>query len=688
MPIIDNKVEILRCLERTKEQFEVQYQKNCDGESNRKYPEYSDADKKFMEEYKKVYELGITQLQSFVNKLDQEGGEIDDYSLLYYMTQLSNGPYAEQFATFSQNKVDQSGGNSIFNKAPDSLGSLTNSVQTNAAVPVFRSESLSTGVGIFNKSPMFMQDILGEAARGTSDVFNFNFESSIFNDNTLPYIDKSPQARANIEGALTFGAAPLGFTQIANLTPQFLTQATSIAQTGIQEVIGQLAINANNAIINGIRKMGNLDNAATDSVVQIITNQTIAARTTFNVDVIQRAAGQLQLDGRNITLETQRAMNIISEEAYGVMTEDAIPSDGVITGLANDIVPSLASRSKGVVQNSSALLLGSSERIVLEAYTQLQNGIGIALQGSFNQFGQRDLSINARVFDTIVDSSVQELQTFAPTVLGNLTNNIGAAINLGLGGTSTLLGGFASGVIGGVFGSSNPNYSRSPVNALVAGENNWAPGVATGNYMLKDTKMHSIISETSRTIFGLLEQFLGPAFRLLLFKKTYNYFNNERNKSRNVTNVSRLLNFLQHVRNESGDVEFKLQCEEIETSLLGNSLLQQDLLAYNRNGAVNLYTNEGRLGNSTVKEQLRVGRELYDEFTTVAAATARSLEIGCTGYHTHNEDGTTYYMPCSSMIDYQTLTNQLKEPVYSNNPLVSEVDCLTAAPMEEKELTY
>jgi len=45
-------------------------------------------------------------------------------------------------------------------------------------------------------------------------------------------------------------------------------------------------------------------------------------------------------------------------------------------------------------------------------------------------------------------------------------------------------------------------------------------------------------------------------------------------------------------------------------------------------------------------------------------------------------------MPCSSMIDYQTLTNQLKEPVYSNNPLVSEVDCLTAAPMEEKELTY
>ena len=658
MSVIDNKVEILRCLERTKEQFEVQYQKNCEGENNRKFSEYSDADKEFMEEYKKVYELGITQLQSFVNKLDEEGGEIDDYSLLYYITQLSNGPYAEEFATFSQNKIDESGGNSIFNQTPDCLGSVANSVQTNASVPVFRSESLSTGVSLFNKSPIFMQDLLGEAARGTADVFNYNFESSIFNDNTLPYIDKFPQARANIEGALTFGAAPLGFTQIANLAPQFLTQASAIAQTGIQEVIGQLAINANNAIINGIRKMGELDSAATDSVVQIITNLAVTNVTTSNVDVIQQATGRLQLDGRNITLETQRAMGVVSQEAYGVMTEGTIPSDGVITGLANDIVPSLANTSKGIVQNSAALLLGASESVVLQAYTELQNGIGIALQGSLTQFGERDLSINARVFDNISDSAVRELQAFAPSVLG------------------------------GVFGSSNPNYSRVPLNALVAGENNWAPGVATGNYMLKDTKMHSIIVETSRTIFSILQQFLGPAFRSLLFKKTYNYFNKERNKPRNITNVSRLLNFLQRVRTETGDIQLQLQCEEIETSLLGASLLQKDLLAYNRNGAVNLYTNEGRLGNNPVSEEETISREeLQDEFTTVAAATARALEIGCVGYHTHNEDGTTYYMPCSSMAEYETLTNQLKK-VVDPDSLISQVDCLTAQPMEDKELTY
>ena len=63
MPRINNKVEILRSLERTKEQFEVQYQQNCDGTRNGAYGEFSDTDKELMESFKKVYQLGITQLQ-------------------------------------------------------------------------------------------------------------------------------------------------------------------------------------------------------------------------------------------------------------------------------------------------------------------------------------------------------------------------------------------------------------------------------------------------------------------------------------------------------------------------------------------------------------------------------------------------------------------------------------------------
>jgi len=688
MSVIDNKVEILRALERTKEQFEVQYQKNCEGNNNRKYPEYSDADKEFMEEFKKVYELGITQLQDFVNKLDRDGSEIDEYSLLYYITQLANGPYSQEFALFSQNKIDQNTNNSIFNKSPDCLGSITNSIQTNSSVPVFRSESLSTGVSLFNKSPNFVQDLLGEASRNTAEVFNFNFESSVFNDNTLPYIDKAPRARANIEGAFSYGAAPLGFTEIANLAPQFLSQASTIVQTGIQTVIGQIAVNANNFITEGIRKMGNLNASTTDSVIGLITNQTISDVTTANVNVIRQAAGRLELDSKNINVETQRAMGIISQEAYGVLAADLVPSDGIITGLTNDIVPSLANRSKGIVQNSSALLLGAGENVVQQAFSELQNGIGVALNASLNQFNQRDILVNSKAFDNIVENAKNNLQNFIPSVLGNLVNNLGAAVNIGLGGPSTLLGGFCSGVVGGVFGSSNPNYNRSPVNALVAGENNWAPGVATANLMLKDTKMHSIIAETTKDIFSMLQRSLGPAFRLLLFKKTFNYFNKERNKSRNINNVTRLLNFLKEVRSESGNLELQLQCEEIETSLQGSSLLQPDLTVYNPDGPVNLYTNEGRLGNqSPVKEEI-VGRDLQDEFTNVAAATARALEIGCSGYHIHLEDGNTYYMPCSSMKEYQTLTDQLKEEIDPNNPLVSEVDCLTAIPMEERKLTY
>ena len=44
MPRINNKIEVLRSLERTKEQFEVQYRENCDGTENGAYPEFSNAD--------------------------------------------------------------------------------------------------------------------------------------------------------------------------------------------------------------------------------------------------------------------------------------------------------------------------------------------------------------------------------------------------------------------------------------------------------------------------------------------------------------------------------------------------------------------------------------------------------------------------------------------------------------------
>ena len=47
-----------------------------------------------------------------------------------------------------------------------------------------------------------------------------------------------------------------------------------------------------------------------------------------------------------------------------------------------------------------------------------------------------------------------------------------------------------------------------------------------------------------------------------------------------------------------------------------------------------------------------------DVFTTVAEAEARASEIGCIGYHSHEEDGTVIYMPCETHEEYTQRTGR------------------------------
>ena len=80
-----NRVEILRAIEFTKKDLE-------DITNLDELVQFSDKDKEFMEEFKKVYELGLNQLELFINKLDKEGSELDEYSIQYYVSQLLTGP--------------------------------------------------------------------------------------------------------------------------------------------------------------------------------------------------------------------------------------------------------------------------------------------------------------------------------------------------------------------------------------------------------------------------------------------------------------------------------------------------------------------------------------------------------------------------------------------------------------------
>lgn len=697
MPRINNKVEILRSLERTKEQFEVQYQQNCDGNQNGAYGEFSDTDKELMESFKKIYQLGITQLQDFVNQLDKDSNKIDEYSILYYITQLLNGPFSNYFKQFTANKKG-----SIYAPSNDQLGSVTHSIKSNSTVPVFQSDSLNAGLGVFNKSTGFIQGILKDANRQTSNVFNFNFQSSIFDDNTLPFIDKAPIARANAEGLFSFGSASLGMGQISRLGPKFIDAATSVAATAVQEMVGQIAVAGINEIRGAIGQLANLDpRTATRGIVDNVTNSVIQGATNDSANIIQQAGGGMQLAGNGLVRDTVGSINHVVNNASlagldGIINNPA----GILSNLTGrggqnttgNILPGLVNTSQSIIQNAGGQLLGAGTNVIQSAAGLLQGNLQGALQNARALFSGQGISLNLGSFDNIVQGALGNLQNIGQGIVQNATGNLGASISQGLGGAGSLLGSFAMGFVGGLFGGKMPTKpSQSPVNALGGGGGSWAPGTANGNYMVRDIKMHKIISEATEDITKSLETLLGPAFRLLAFKKTLNYFNSEENDSvASGDSISRLLTFMKKVRDESGNEQIKQQCEEIETSLLGNSIVSNDttnLKAYYNTGTVDLYTNTGRLGNRPIKpddadKDIKDNDRTRDDiFTTIEAAAARSVVIGCRGYHQHNEDGTTYYMPCDTMDEYCALTGNCQEPEDPDYPLIGEVDCDVPAPM-------
>lgn len=58
-------------------------------------------------------------------------------------------------------------------------------------------------------------------------------------------------------------------------------------------------------------------------------------------------------------------------------------------------------------------------------------------------------------------------------------------------------------------------------------------------------------------------------------------------------------------------------------------------------------------------ELLDIKREVRrDVYTTEAEATQRAEDIGCSGIHSHDDDGNTIYMPCASHDDYVAIIGQ------------------------------
>ena len=60
------------------------------------------------------------------------------------------------------------------------------------------------------------------------------------------------------------------------------------------------------------------------------------------------------------------------------------------------------------------------------------------------------------------------------------------------------------------------------------------------------------------------------------------------------------------------------------------------------------------------KDKAKVGKDEYDN---PGEAGARAKEIGCTGVHSHDQNGKTIFMPCKTHDDYMNALSKMKKPM-------------------------
>lgn len=180
-----NSVEVLRSICFTKEDLE-----NITNLGDA----FTEEEIDFMVEFKKIYELGLNQLEKFINKLDEEGKDLNEYAIKYYVSQLQNGPLASYVATLSEDK-------NYFIETPNIMGINGNKQLTTQNTTVLEGFSKPQGcpVDIYNKLPDFLQNVITTSVDKTESMFQRSILSSTTIDNTLPIVDKAPQQRYNEE---------------------------------------------------------------------------------------------------------------------------------------------------------------------------------------------------------------------------------------------------------------------------------------------------------------------------------------------------------------------------------------------------------------------------------------------------------------------------------------------------------
>lgn len=203
---LSKKVERLRAVLLTKKQSE-ELIGNLDTLGN-----FSEEDKTLMENFKKIYHAGVKQLKVFINSLEDIGTKVDEYTIMYYLTQLRNSPFKGFLSALTLDKK-------YWKNTPDTLGVQGNLNRSTVETPI--SELADTTVYDINvltlkKVPKFILDSHNELTKASNTVYQNCVQGSIVLDNQL----REVSAQAN-------NSTPHGSYLVADTTSWTNTQSLS-----------------------------------------------------------------------------------------------------------------------------------------------------------------------------------------------------------------------------------------------------------------------------------------------------------------------------------------------------------------------------------------------------------------------------------------------------------------------------
>lgn len=179
---LSKKVERLRAVLLTKKQSE-ELIKNIDT-----LGDFNDEDKTLMENFKKIYHAGVKQLKVFVDKLSELGKKVDEYTIIYYVTQLKNSPLRSFLGSLVTDKP-------YWASTPDILGTQGNLNRSITQTPIEElGDTLVTdhSIATLNKVPEFVLENFRELTDNTNRIYKSNVYGSLLLDSALRGVSPSP----------------------------------------------------------------------------------------------------------------------------------------------------------------------------------------------------------------------------------------------------------------------------------------------------------------------------------------------------------------------------------------------------------------------------------------------------------------------------------------------------------------